>query len=348
MAELRIDGVIGEGFNTFDQIRERVNALNLEEGEALNVIINSPGGSVFEGYGIYNFLKSLKNELFMEGEGLVGSIATLIISAAKKENTSISEVSMFMIHRAMAPVMGNAEEMDKQSEILKTIDRTLIDVYSMRTGLAPENVLSMMSKETWLSGREAYDLGFVGELKNPIPKEAVATAFVKLYNQNEMSLKTFMARYLNEVDEEKKEEEVEATVKDEVEETKAEIVAEEDTEVIEEEKKEEEETEEMVSRAEFDALKNSVDKFAEIIEGILETSGKEASATAEKLDGIESEVLNKVEGKFKNLVASLPTSKAIPTEEEVISKEVNKDPYAAFKEEMAQINATAKANLRKL
>lgn len=346
--ELRIEGVIGDVFNTAEDIRNRVDSLGLEPNEQLDVVINSAGGSVFEGFGIYNYFRSLDRPLTMTGDGLVGSIATLILSSAPKENTSLSEVSMFMIHRAVAPAIGNTEDLEKQAEILKTIDNTLIDVYSSRTGMDPKTIEQMMSEETWLSGREAFDQGFVGVLTNPIPAEAVAKAFVQLNNEKEMSLKTFFEKFRAE-GEAPTEETTVAT--DQVIEEPQNKTSNEDEEEKEKEMKKNEgdhdkDKKNFVTREEFDALSNSIDKFAEMMSQFLETAENSAKSQEAKMEEIQEGITNKVESKFKAMVNSLPSSSNAPIVEETMSDEVNHDPWAKHREHMAEINAKAQAKLR--
>jgi ATP-dependent protease ClpP protease subunit len=325
MAEIRIDGVIGDVFNTADDIRMQIEGLNLEKGDDLVVKINSQGGSVFEGYAIYNYLRTLPVNLYTVGEGLIGSIATLIFLAAPKENTSISEVSMFMIHRALSGEGGNQDELKKQSEILNTIDKTLITVYSDRTGIEPDEVEQMMANETWMSGKESVKLGFVKTLENPISAEVVAKAFNNHITTKNMSLKNLFATLRNE-GETKKEEEEDVKVALTEEEIKKE--EEEKTALEEEEKKKLEEEEEAkaetVTMEMFHELMEGVSKVASAVDTLMENSVEKASIEAN------------IETKFTALVSGLKKSNNAPIVGESTAH-TYVDNYAKHKAEMKVI-----------
>ena len=300
---IRIDGVIGDVFNTADDIRSQIKELNLAEEDHLEVLINSGGGSVFEGYGIYNLLRSLPNKVITKGEGLVGSIATLILLAAEPEDTFISEVSMWMIHRALVGEGGNQEELRAQAEILNSIDKTLIDVYSNRTGISKEDIEQMMSKETWLSGKEAVEMGFIKTLENPIPAQAVANAMNNV-NTKIMSLNNLFKSFRNESEEEKKKKEEEAPVVALTpEEEEAEKLKKEEEAVAleeEEKKKKEEEMANTVTMEMFQELVNGVSKVASAVDALMEVQ-----ASAQTIEA-------KVETKFTNLVKGLKSSDGGP------------------------------------
>jgi ATP-dependent protease ClpP protease subunit len=321
--KLRIDGVIGDMFNTSEDIRLQIESLELKEDDVLEVTANSGGGSVFEGYGIYCLLKNLPNRVIMRGEGLIGSIMTLIFLAAEPDDTYINEVSMFMIHRALVGQGGNSEELEKQAEILKTIDATLIKVYAERTGISPDEIEQMMSKETWLSGADAVEMGFVKTLENPISAQAVADALSNL-NTKQMSLKSLFGNFRNETeeDEKKKEEEAKAMSEEEKEE---ELKAEEDEKEEEDLKAEtEEEEEEKVTMAMFNDLVNGISKVAAAVDSLMENQASQASIEA------------KVESKFTNLVEGLKKTNGVPKAGADI-KDSYVDPYAKHRAAMKEI-----------
>lgn len=195
MKTIRINGIIGEEENSLDRFIARVEALQLEPNEPLRVVINSQGGSVFDGFGIYNFLVSLKNEVHTEIESLSASIATLVALAAKKENTSISELSQFMIHQASTGAQGNALELNKQAGILNSIDETLVSIYSRRTGMSRDEISALMAKETWMTSQQAVDLGFIGNIINTINSRMAALSNNNINENNMTKLKDLLAKF---------------------------------------------------------------------------------------------------------------------------------------------------------
>lgn len=183
--EIRLDGIIGDWGSTSEEFNFNLDELDLQTDDELIVKINSVGGSVIEGWGIYNRLKSLENKVTTRGEGIVASIASLILMAG--DVIEMSEVGALMIHRASNHVQGNAEDLEKAAEILKTIDETLLTVYNSVTNddVTEEMMIEWLDKETWFSPSEALDHGFINEVVNKV--ETTVSAIYKPKNLSAMS-----------------------------------------------------------------------------------------------------------------------------------------------------------------
>jgi len=188
--EIRIDGPIGSFMNDIESFNMELDSLGLSNSETLTLIINSPGGSVIEGWGIYNRLKSLPNQIDIRIEGLAASIASLI-ALAGTDKPKISEIGSFMIHRASTFAEGDQKDLEKQIETLKTIDETLITAYQAATGKSREIIEEWMDEEKWFTPDEAIEAGFASELINKVdakmaalylPKSKAMTKLEKLMN----------------------------------------------------------------------------------------------------------------------------------------------------------------------
>ena len=298
MKSIRIDGIVGDLLNTADGFKARVAELDLSDKDSLEVVINSQGGSVLEGYGIYNFLKDLDNEVFIKIDGFAGSIATLISLATKKENTSIGEVSMFMIHRSSVAAEGNQEQLASQIKILDSIDNTLASVYSERTDIPKDTIIEMMSKETWLSGADAVDAGFIGSLTNKISADVVARVYNKQIKQNMNLVEKMMSSFKAEAEEEKKKEET----------VTAEAKAEKDKE------EEEAKAETTVTMEAFTQLVKAVADLSAKLdkeEEVAETDEELEKKKEEEEEEISAVISAEVEAKVKSSIANLKASKGL-------------------------------------
>jgi ATP-dependent protease ClpP protease subunit len=125
---------------------------------SIDININSPGGDVFEGRGIYNLLKASKatKNIYVVAEA--SSAASLIAMAGDK--ITMLEGSLMMIHRASGLAMGNVDDILRFAELLKTIDQTLVETYVSRTGNTEGDVRAWLDAETWMTAAEAKDRGF--------------------------------------------------------------------------------------------------------------------------------------------------------------------------------------------
>lgn len=133
-----------------------------KNNEDLEVEINSGGGSVFAGSEIYTTLKSYSGKVTTKVVGLAASAASVIAMAGDK--IEISPTGQIMIHNASGGFGGDYRDMEKGAEILKNVNATISNAYSLKTGLSNEELLEMMNKETWLTPQQALEKKFVDEI----------------------------------------------------------------------------------------------------------------------------------------------------------------------------------------
>lgn len=156
--ELYIYSPIGDDFFGDSVSAEAViESLDMLQGKRATVRINSPGGDVFTGIAIYNALRRYKGGVDVVIDSLCASIAS-IIALAGETRTSASG-SMWMIHRAMSFAFGNQEEISKVLGMLQTGDDTISGIYAEATGKSKEEILSLMSAESWFTAQQATELG---------------------------------------------------------------------------------------------------------------------------------------------------------------------------------------------
>ena len=132
--------------------------------DTLNIYINSPGGSVFQGQAIYSQLKRHKAHKNVYVDGIAASIASVIAMAG--DTVYMPKNAMMMVHNPWDIVMGNAEDMRKHADSLDKIRGALVAAYMSRLeGKTSEETLSdLMDAETWLTAQECLDYGFADEL----------------------------------------------------------------------------------------------------------------------------------------------------------------------------------------
>lgn len=172
-----IDDYAYEGYaDSAESILKDLNDLgNLS---TLNVYINSPGGSVFEGIAIKNMLDRLKTRkcaINVSIDGVAASIASIIAMVGDK--ITMPENALMMIHRASCGCYGNASDMKKQIEVLNKIDQVLTNTYVNRSNgiLTAEKIQEMFdSGDTWLTAQEAMSYGLCDEIVEGLAVAACA------------------------------------------------------------------------------------------------------------------------------------------------------------------------------
>lgn len=152
---------------------------SLGDIKTLNVYINSPGGSVFQGQAIHTILKRHKAHVNVHVDGVAASIASVIAMAG--DMVYMPRNAMMMIHNPWTIALGNAQELRKQADDLDKIRESLIEAYLNKTGdkLGRELLVRMMDEETWLTAQECYDYGLCDELEEE--REIAASIDTELF-----------------------------------------------------------------------------------------------------------------------------------------------------------------------
>jgi ATP-dependent protease ClpP protease subunit len=171
-----------EGGLTHQFVTDWLAALPAGTSE-LCIRINSPGGDVFEGIGIYNALVTWQaavdgRYICVKIDALAASIASVIAMAG--DEICIAGNAMLMIHRASTITWGNAADHRSSATVLEQIDQTIVDTYEARTNQKPEDLKAWLDAETYMTATEAVARGFADkkeDLKSkpaPIPDPAPA------------------------------------------------------------------------------------------------------------------------------------------------------------------------------
>lgn len=137
---------------------------SLGDVKTINLHVNSPGGSVFEGITIYNMLKQSNAHINVYVDGLAASIASVI--AMSGDAIFMPSNAMMMIHNPWTMAMGNAQELRKQADDLDKITQSSVQIYLDKAGdkLDKDTLKSLMDDETWLTAQEAVDYGLADEV----------------------------------------------------------------------------------------------------------------------------------------------------------------------------------------
>ena len=141
------------------------NELNARKGRAINVWINSYGGSVFAAAGIYNALKEHTGVVTTIVDGIAASAASVIAMAG--ERVEITPVGMLMIHDPITSLEGGrASQFRRTADVLDKVKETIVNAYTVKTGLDRQEVARMMEEETYMTPMEAVRLGFADTIRN--------------------------------------------------------------------------------------------------------------------------------------------------------------------------------------
>lgn len=148
-----------------DEFARELNGLDVK---AIDLHVNSPGGSVFEGLAIMAAIHAHPAEVTAHVDGIAASAASFLIQAA--DRITIGKQSKMMIHDASGLCVGNADDMLRMGDLLDRLSADIADIYAQASGQAAASWRTRMRAETWYTGQQAVDAGLADECFTPQKK----------------------------------------------------------------------------------------------------------------------------------------------------------------------------------
>lgn len=153
------------------------------------VRINSPGGSVFAGLAIYQYLKDHKAKVTVKVDGLAASAASVIMMAG--DTIIMGTGAMVMTHNPWTIAMGEAKDFRETADMLDKIQTSLISIYEERTGKTGDDLKAMLDATTWLTADEAVALGFADEVDRKTKVSASIKNGIATFGSQKFDMRAF-------------------------------------------------------------------------------------------------------------------------------------------------------------
>lgn len=160
-----------------------VAAIGALDVKHIDLRLNTPGGSVFDGNAIYNALKRHPASVTAHIDGIAASMGSVIALAG--DEVRMAKNALYMIHNPWTLAIGDSGELRATADILDKLRDGIVGAYAEKTGKDVAELTAAMDAETWFTAEEAKAFGFVDEITGE--REAKATA----------SIKAAMARFKN-------------------------------------------------------------------------------------------------------------------------------------------------------
>ena len=174
-SRLMMDRIIFLGTGINDQVANIVQAqlLFLESADAkkdIQIYMNSPGGSVYAGLGIYDTMQVINPDVATICTGIAASMAAVLLCAGANGKRSALKHSRVMIHQPMGGAEGQVSDMEiTLKEILK-LKKELDDIIAQHSGKPFADVERDSDRDYWMTSEEAKAYGMIDEVltaKNP-------------------------------------------------------------------------------------------------------------------------------------------------------------------------------------
>ena len=158
---------LGTGIN--DQVANIVQAQmlflqNVDAKKDITVYINSPGGSVYAGLGIYDTMQIIQPDVAMICTGIAASMAAVLLCAGTKGKRSALKHSRVMIHQPSGGAEGQASDIEITAREIAKLKKELYEIIAEHSGKDYETVWKDSDRDYWMLAQEAKDYGMIDEV----------------------------------------------------------------------------------------------------------------------------------------------------------------------------------------
>jgi ATP-dependent Clp protease protease subunit len=142
-------------------------ALEQADPEApITMILNSPGGSVSDGFAIYDMMRFIQPEIRVVCTGLAASIATVILLGAPKEQRLAMPNTKLLIHQVYIPgvIRGQATDLEITAKDLLATRQRINELLAQETGQSLERIDKDTNRDYWMTAEEAVEYGLISRI----------------------------------------------------------------------------------------------------------------------------------------------------------------------------------------
>lgn len=168
-SRLMMDRIIFMGTAIDDYTANTIQAQLLyldsaDSGKDISIYINSPGGSVYAGYGIYDTMQFINSEVSTICTGMAASMAAVLLVAGQKGKRFALRHSRVMIHQPLGGAQGQASDIEITAREIGKIKKELYTIISDHSGQPIDKVEKDSDRDYWMTSNEAKEYGMIDEV----------------------------------------------------------------------------------------------------------------------------------------------------------------------------------------
>jgi ATP-dependent Clp protease protease subunit len=168
-SRLMMDRIIFLGTAIEDQMANIIQAQllflqSVDEKRDIQIYINSPGGSVYAGFGIYDTMQFVKPDVATICTGLAASMASVLLCAGAPGKRAALKHSRVMLHQPLGGVQGQASDIEITAREVLKIKKEIYTMLSEHSGQTYEKIHEVSDRDFWMIGQEAKAFGIVDEI----------------------------------------------------------------------------------------------------------------------------------------------------------------------------------------
>ena len=135
-----------------------------DPGKDISIYINSPGGSVYAGLGIYDTMQFIGSKVSTICTGMAASMAAVLLVAGEKEKRFALKHSRVMIHQPMGGAQGQASDIEITAREIQKLKKELYTIIAEHSGNDYERVWKDSDRDYWMTAQEACEYGMIDKV----------------------------------------------------------------------------------------------------------------------------------------------------------------------------------------
>ena len=135
-----------------------------DPGKDISIYLNSPGGSVHAGLGIYDTMQYIGSDVATICTGMAASMAAVLLVAGEKGKRSALKHSRVMIHQPMGGMQGQASDMEINYKQIMLLRDELYQIISDHSGQSFEKIMKDSDRDYWMTSAEALEYGMIDQV----------------------------------------------------------------------------------------------------------------------------------------------------------------------------------------
>jgi len=180
-SRLMMDRIIFLGYPVTDEVANIITAQLLflestDRGRDIQLYINSPGGSVYAGLGLYDTMQFINPDIATICTGMAASMAAVLMAAGSHGKRTALKHARIMMHQPSAGAMGQASDVEITVNEVRKVKQELYEILSHHTGQTVEKVAKDSGRDYWMTAPEAKEYGLVDEVLAINPKKDKKTS----------------------------------------------------------------------------------------------------------------------------------------------------------------------------
>ena len=137
---------------------------SVDSGKDISIYLNSPGGSVTAGLGIYDTMQFISSDVATICTGMAASMAAVLLVAGTEGKRSALPHSRVMIHQPLGGVQGQASDIEITAREIQKLKRELTQIIADHAHKDYETVLADSDRDHWMTAQEALEYGMVDRI----------------------------------------------------------------------------------------------------------------------------------------------------------------------------------------